>query len=1385
MKLTVSSQSELRHLGKIESAAFHQQKPILYFLFQNHLQAYDFTTQTMVQKSQLQNGQATHIFTSFLPFVLIYHQETGALSVFETNQNILVKLFNLNQLTNTKLGPIVGCVSNNMFLFASYMQKTVYVLNVMDRTGVKSLLHQFAIAENKKPITCIYVFGEIVCVGFADGKLTMYNQLGETICDVDDLYDRDKDSELRRITSISGSTSRGLLGATTAGGEFMFWELQTMNVSLTEKDIFMSNPIRAHYIFDKGSKDKVKITDLFFHDRLPVLFLVDNLGQQHAYRFDAQIRFLIAMDMERTEINVAGVNLKCVKHPKENMLFYFEQKEEVKEVTQVVGDSAKEKERAEKERKEKERDKDKGAASQSVKIEESVVVAYEPMMEFDESNPALAFSPHTTLTLYSYFYSGNIKFLTLPYVPRQKEPFFYSTPMRLPGAEGDVHFKFNSECYFITNGNLNAITLCLNTHSLAKLLPKQAAEGDPIEPYRLLYCQKMNGFLVFYDRVNQYGVISQVFTLVSPQTSSFKEATTFAGKDGVFLPGPPSLQAADNVKDVPNGDSAPLNPVQNARAFILSMDGLELILYDIVQQRLMPKPIVFALPTPVASIWETPLRQGRIILLFDQLHSRLLLSDEAAADYTVPTQSPMSTNSKQGRNDFLLNTDIQYLLKTSTEYIVQVAWTKASVDDGYVLAVITNSYLYLLDQNFQEIIVVSISSCTSSRTSGSEQSSHGINSCFWVGFSLFFTTKTHLKYITLRGHIHTLFSLDLPGCVIMDVLCDRVVLACSHGHLVDVYLHSVHLLEPLLMGFLHNSYLSQDVRERELRSITRLYESTHFSLSLIKELDCSDYTVVALLLLQNNQLLQRAHPWLRFQLALRSLNFNVAYQILLSNINVVFQNQSFSHLVNYQLQSEEVHRYALYLAEICIHYAQFKTAHSIAKLIGNELLLLQIASLTDSKKLFKNIIQSDLPSNFVKKLAKKKLQGDLPVDANGKSPTTLDVIAEGELAADAGEEPQSESFSMESEEEQDWQDAVLINWPITYLSEISLVKNTNWFATKRSILVMLTYSHYFTGEKVNDWAIIPFLNMNESINSWSLLKCPHYILPTQAVETVTQTTLSNDGSRSNVVETKRVRQIVDLSSQISSSTTEIDANDLYNLLSDEKEFSQYGRNTSENAALKGSGAPSGWKNTSPIESLNFMNAALMNIENNELKLAQKNLELCLEDLSAVHYDSAHPKDVAINLKPLRFCVMYYYFVNLLEHSLHTKMTSKSFDNINMSAYFLTLAARLKLHPRHKVVAMLMAINANLAIKNYGYAMEFLRIILEKSSNGALEANLELCESHKGHNEKPIPSDICSYVTLKALNSTYMCCDTCTGMFEQQAEIICPLCTNPTLKEIRK
>jgi hypothetical protein len=31
--------------------------------------------------------------------------------------------------------------------------------------------------------------------------------------------------------------------------------------------------------------------------------------------------------MERAEINASlGVNVKCVKHPRENILFYFEQK---------------------------------------------------------------------------------------------------------------------------------------------------------------------------------------------------------------------------------------------------------------------------------------------------------------------------------------------------------------------------------------------------------------------------------------------------------------------------------------------------------------------------------------------------------------------------------------------------------------------------------------------------------------------------------------------------------------------------------------------------------------------------------------------------------------------------------------------------------------------------------------------------------------------------------------------------------------------------------------------------------------------------------------------------------------------------------------------------
>lgn len=42
----------------------------------------------------------------------------------------------------------------------------------------------------------------------------------------------------------------------------------------------------------------------------------------------------------------------------------------------------------------------------------------------------------------------------------------------------------------------------------------------------------------------------------------------------------------------------------------------------------------------------------------------------------------------------------------------------------------------------------------------------------WVGASLFFTTNTHIKYMTLDGSVYTLASLDVPGAG-MSVLCGK------------------------------------------------------------------------------------------------------------------------------------------------------------------------------------------------------------------------------------------------------------------------------------------------------------------------------------------------------------------------------------------------------------------------------------------------------------------------------------------------------------------------------------------------------------------------------------------------------------------------------------
>jgi hypothetical protein len=90
---------------------------------------------------------------------------------------------------------------------------------------------------------------------------------------------------------------------------------------------------------------------------------------------------------------------------------------------------------------------------------------------------------------------------------------------------------------------------------------------------------------------------------VSPLSSSFKEATTFAGKDGVFLPlSQAQAQAqgqADHAKEATvhsHGEAVgPVNAVNDARAFILSLDGLEIHLYDIAQQKTQPKPVCHSL----------------------------------------------------------------------------------------------------------------------------------------------------------------------------------------------------------------------------------------------------------------------------------------------------------------------------------------------------------------------------------------------------------------------------------------------------------------------------------------------------------------------------------------------------------------------------------------------------------------------------------------------------------------------------------------------------------------------------------------------------------------------------------------------------------------------
>lgn len=66
----------------------------------------------------------------------------------------------------------------------------------------------------------------------------------------------------------------------------------------------------------------------------------------------------------------------------------------------------------------------------------------------------------------------------------------------------------------------------------------------------------------------------------------------------------------------------------------------------------------------------------------------------------------------------------------------------------------------------------------------------------------------------------------------------------------------------------------------EMDTVARSYSSSRVSIEFIQELDVASYSSLAFAIVMQSRSLQLFHPWLGFQLALRTLQFGAAYHLL-------------------------------------------------------------------------------------------------------------------------------------------------------------------------------------------------------------------------------------------------------------------------------------------------------------------------------------------------------------------------------------------------------------------------------------------------------------------------------------------------------------------------
>ncbi|KAH3742974.1 hypothetical protein Pelo_15630 [Pelomyxa schiedti] len=348
----------------------------------------------------------------------------------------------------------------------------------------------------------------------------------------------------------------------------------------------------------------------------------------------------------------------------------------------------------------------------------------------------------------------------------------------------------------------------------------------------------------------------------------------------------------------------------------------------------------------------------QFVLVLDDMNNSLKLGEISSfphaavtvalpTDYGPPQATFFSPLLKNGGSTFLISfqkDNVSTLLLLSrkkkaveilhtlqlgnSERILDIQWQTQRTSNFNILAVLTNTRLMLVDSNLHVLISLCESFCTTT-----------YNSIMWVGWSLFFTTRTSVKMMTLDGSISNVLSLSDEKSVLCGMLPDRILLATTELNTTTIYARPLALLTPLLLGELaaqpFSGYPDMLFRDKVLQLVTRFDWSNIASSVISKLTDFHFYDIAHCLALHTLSLRQRN------EVAMNAHCYTQAFEILAAELKAKQES--------HPLHGSELFNKFLNLMALCIHHGQYKLAEQCCETIGDPQLSLILYLVTRNK----------------------------------------------------------------------------------------------------------------------------------------------------------------------------------------------------------------------------------------------------------------------------------------------------------------------------------------------------------------------------------------------------------------------------------------------------